>query len=125
MTLKFNPPRQAGRYALYLEGAGSKTGFRTYDELGHAKNAYNFRGHRYAGKILENVSGEWYVLYDIAKGLTYKELPWVKETQSGYWSSYGKRTTSVPMTRDEYAEWRLQVERERIENKFDISLANV
>jgi hypothetical protein len=111
MTLRFDPPKQAGRYALYVEGAGAKNGFRVYDELGHAKNAYHFRSHRGAAKILENVDGKWYVLFDIPKGLSYKELPWVKEIVG--WYDRGRKVAK-PMTRDEYAEWRLAVERERM-----------
>jgi hypothetical protein len=107
MTLRFDPPKDAGRYALYLEGASGKNGFRTYSELGHAKNAYHFRGHRRAAKILENVDGKWYVLFDIRQGTL--DLPWFKETIGWY---NRERKVAKPMTRDEYAEWRLAVERE-------------
>ena len=114
MSLKFNPPKQVARYALWLSKASAKYAFRTYTTLGDAKNAYHFRGHRQDAKILENVDGQWYVLHDIPAGTEYKELPWVKKVQHGWRSNYDINRKAVPMTRDEYAEWRLAVERERI-----------
>lgn len=114
MTLKFNPPKQVARYALWLSNASAKYTFRTYNTLGDAKNAYHFRGYRQDAKILENVDGQWYVLHDIPAGTPRNELPWYKEVQGGYYSNYRTSKKAVPMTREEYAEWRLAVERERI-----------
>lgn len=115
MPLKFNPPKQAGRYALYVNYGNERAFFKTYDELGHAKlglrHHYNNRN---AAKILENIEGEWYTLFDIPAGTTTQELPWMKKRTSWYWRNE-ERKVAKPMTRDEYAEWRLQVERERVE----------
>jgi len=126
MPLKFNPPKQVARYAVYIEDAAPKKRFRVYSNLGSAKNAYHHSYTRKDAMILENVNGEWYVLYTIPAGTMYKDLPWVKEVATR-WYSYGPGTAvrAVPMTREEYAEWRIKVERERIENKFDISLVDL
>ena len=115
-TLKFNPPKTVARYALFVDHGNGQGFFKTYNDLGIAKVAHSHRnyGGRYAAKILENVEGQWYVLHDIKAGTTYENLPWVKETQGGYWTGYNKRKKAIPMTRDEYAEWRVAVERERI-----------
>lgn len=99
---------------------------------------YQTRRGKYVTKsafILENVDGRWYVLYEIRPGLTEEELPWYKEYMVGSWNDqlytdyiktddfYQKRIASgeykivkkpTPMTRDEYVEWRLAVERERL-----------
>lgn len=83
--------------------------------------------------ILELIGGEYFTLYEIKPGLTKNELPWMKEFFSnGYgWSlvsdfkdsSYygpklakGEYRTSfrpVQMTKEEYADWRINVELER------------
>jgi hypothetical protein len=126
MTLKFNPPKQVARYALFVDHGQGRGAFKIYNDLGSVKNAYRFAGHgRYDVKILENVAGEWYTLFDIPKGTAYADLPWVKEVRTGGWYANRLVKRAVPMTREEYAEWRLQVERERIESTFDISLANL
>lgn len=87
------------------------------------------------GFILENVDGTWYVLYEIKPGLTEEELPWMKEYLVGTWQnslyseyhktnkyyqdkiadgSYKVVKKATPMSTDEYVEWRLAVERERL-----------
>lgn len=126
MVLKFNPPKQVARYALYV-GTESRGKLYTYDDLGSAKNSYHHKYTNVSGaKILENVEGNWYVLYDIPSGTKYKDLPWVKEVEGGGWRSSYKIDTAKPMTRDEYAEWRLQVERERIADlSGDLKLNNL
>jgi hypothetical protein len=112
MPLKFNPPKQAARYALFSYGEVPNQGeFKVYNDLGAVKNAAH-RKLRWSNiVILENVDGDWYQLYKAEKGTSYKELPWVKLKSSLRWSDSYKAT---PMTRDEYAEWRIAVERERI-----------
>jgi hypothetical protein len=124
MTLKFVPPKGQNRYAIFSYADNVDRGdFKAYNDLGIAKVVAG-RWVRHSNvKILENVDGDWYQLYDVRQGTMYKELPWVKNVKSWY-SSYD-RYRAKPMTRDEYAEWRLKVERERIENRFDISLANL
>lgn len=117
MTLKFNPPKQVARYALFVDHANNRGTFKIYNDLGHAKNAYHFAGtYNSASKILENVDGEWYVLFDIPAGTDYKDLPWVKETSRYDWYTRGEKKSkrATPMTREEYADWRVKVERERI-----------
>lgn len=123
MSLKFIPPKQAARYALFVDHKSSSF-FKVYSNLGHAKTAHAQRNYntRYDAKILEMVNGEWYVLHDIKAGTERENLPWKKQVNVGGW--YSNRTTkrSVPMTRDEYAEWRLKVERERVaEEKRSLS----
>lgn len=112
MSLKFNPPKQVARYALFVDHGEGRGFFKTYDELGYAKIAVgHHRSHD--AKILENVEGDWYVLFDIPKGTDRNNLPWKKKRTSWYYRNE-ERKVAKPMTRDEYAEWRLAVERERI-----------
>ena len=84
------------------------------------------------GFILENVEGEWYVLYHVEEGSTQHDLPWVKKIwkhkQYGWnydhdpseGSKYHKaedyKVEYIPttMSKDEYAAWRVAVERERL-----------
>lgn len=129
MSLKFVPPKESARYALFVENKNGRGYFKVYNDLGSAKNAHRHRnwGTRDNAKILENVNGEWYVLHDIKAGTEYNDLPWVKEMDRYPW--YSSRNEKIhrakPMTREEYADWRIAVERERIEKTFDISLSNV
>lgn len=91
--------------------------------------------------ILENVDGIWYTLYHINQGLTETELPWYKQFIVGQWTNheysdyyktndyYQKRLEAgeyklimkpVPMTRDEYVDWRLAVQKEQLAEKFGV-----
>lgn len=117
MTLKVVPPKAVGRYALLIEKPNS-TFFKTYDELGHAKNAFHHKRYGFTKAfILENVEGDWYALHTMLPN--QEHLPWEKETQSrGYYRSGYTIWRGVPMTRDEYAKWRVAVERERLEEKY-------
>lgn len=84
--------------------------------------------------LLENVDGLWYTLYEIKPGLTEEELPWMKEyVATGYsdvpYTDYHKGNNyyqdkiargeyrvvkkATPMSRDEYVQWRLAIEREK------------
>lgn len=160
-NLKFVPPKEEAqtlpRYASYVVGYGMKLHSRvcdaknsfnnrgwTYIDTGEAEEVYGrtrpvrFRGTRHSF-ILENVEGEWFVLYEIAPGLKKDELPWVKEFYRNY--SYGTKydlpyddhakesdyyqqrlkdgsatliKKAVPMSTDEYVQWRLAVERYRL-----------
>lgn len=114
MSLKFNPPKTTGRYALFVDWGNDRGFFKTYDNLGTAKQAHSHRNYnnRNNAKILELVEGSWYVLHEVKAGTPYSELPWYKEVGGSWRTSAYKK--AVPMTRDEYAEWRLKVERERI-----------
>jgi len=105
--LKFTPPKGSARYA-YAQGSL----FNTYGDIGHAKNAYHAHGMWADGQcfILERVEDSWYILYTIEGRTQYPNLPWVSKA-SGYYANPDPRAR--PMTRDEYAEWRLAVERER------------
>lgn len=84
--------------------------------------------------ILEMIDGQYFTLYEIKPGLTWEHLPWMKlgfRSAWGNWteltdyylnSSYygpklekGELTKSyraVPMTRDEYVDFRIKADRE-------------
>lgn len=107
MTLRFVPPPTVARYAVYTVTHGLKV----YDDLGSAKNAARRRSginRRNASRntyILENVNGEWFILYQINIGDT--KPPW--HTRESAWG----HSFAVPMTREEYAEWRIKVHEEQ------------
>jgi hypothetical protein len=124
-SLKFDPPARIGQYAVYYgpEFEGGQGDFRIYRDLGAAKCSWHHvakgwsKGSRREAKILENVEGEWYVLYDVPKGTDAEDLPWYKTVSNysyGRWDDTRIRKAAKPMTREEYAEWRVKVERERI-----------
>lgn len=118
--LRFVPPKLLAKYAVFIDHGDGRGFFRTYDDVGHAKVAFrvqtnfNWRsnGTTRAGKILELVDGEWFTLYDIPSGTT--RLPWQKDFGDTVWG-YRRGIRTVPMSRDEYGEWRARVERERLE----------
>jgi hypothetical protein len=117
MTLKFAPPKTVAKYALFTEQKDSgRTSFKSYDNLGSAKNAYHAK-YNVDAKILESVDGEWFVLYDIPAKTDYNDLPWVREVPRSWRYKYSTVKRAVPMTREEYAEWRLKVERENVASK--------
>lgn len=137
--LKFIPPKEEAqsfpRYASY--GTGS---LKTHRTLSGARNSLNNRTADWnwkhkadatwkQGFILENVEGEWYVLYHVEEGATFEQLPWVHKRwrHKQYGWTYYEQPTFTPdpenyrveyfsraMTTDEYVAWRLQVERERL-----------
>jgi hypothetical protein len=129
--LKFIPPKEEGssfpRYASYASGE-----LKTHRTLSGARNSLNNRAKRSSGWkqgfILESVDGEWYVLYHVPEGARYEDLPWVHkrwkhrlykwyyytEPSSLSLGSYTVEHYSRPMTTDEYVQWRLAVERERL-----------
>lgn len=132
MTLKFIPPKPIGQYALYVEGSYGPATFKIYSNLGDLKNAfYNRVGFVWRenttcanAKVLEMVHGEWYVLFDVPKGTKKEDIPWMKTSykkyQYGHWREVSpteegayKRIASRPMTREEYADFRVKVELER------------
>lgn len=154
--LAFVPPKEDAknlpRYASYVVGSGMKLHSRIVD----AKNSWRNRGwhhvdtgelverygqmrpeRKYVTKqafILENIKGQWFVLYNIEAGLTEDELPWKKEfLVGGYYNNtlmtdyirgnsyyqqkiadgtYKVVKKNAPMTTDEYVAWRIQVELE-------------
>lgn len=115
--LRFDPPPAQGRYAYYVGDNHYNGRMFIYDLLSSAKNAWYHKG-RWTNdsvmKILEKVDGTWYTLFDIpveAKKNT-DLLPWKRETNS--WRGSGKK--SLPMTREEYAKWRLAVHEETSHN---------
>lgn len=131
MTLKFNPPKPIGRYALYIEHSHGDPHFKVFSSLGDLKNSFNYQVMSYSGetransKILENINGDWYVLYDVPVSTKNDELPWMQTSyrvyKYGYWQTVSssddpnahKVVKSAPMTKDEYADWRVRVELER------------
>src|ERR1700754_2226885 len=125
MSLKFNPPQKVARYALFIDHGNGRGFFKTYNEVGFAKMAHAHRNYRVRNdaKILENVDGDWYVLYEVKAGTERENLPWMKEQND--WRHYRQGIkVAKPMTRDEYAEWRVQVERERVASSFSGSTFN-
>lgn len=128
MTLKFLvPPAEQHNYGVWTKGGG----FRAYRNLGAAKQSLMARSGLFypsindktkygSAVITQLVEGEWYVLFDVPEGTAYNNLPWVKEEQKyeGYdrethTSKYRAVYNARPMTREEYAEWRVAVELER------------
>lgn len=118
MTLRFVPPPEVDKYGVYIEGrgltihgtiGGAKGRIRNATGGWSAKHNAEYRG----ALLLKNIDGDWFILYDVKKGEQY---PWIKEVKSYSWPNWGKSTTekrAVPMTNEEYAEWRLKVEEER------------
>lgn len=134
MTLKFQPKEGVKpRYALYTEDRYGNPvhyrAFKTSNNLGVLKGLVS-RGMHYDGsdtktyhshKILEFIDGDWYVLYDVPAGLTYKELPWIREVQ-GWSYSFGSRTRvrAVPMSPEDYLKFRLLVLLEKFDESDDL-----
>jgi hypothetical protein len=116
MTLKVIPPKAAGRYALLVQYKDNRAAFfKTYDDLGSAKNVFHHKTWGFEkAHILENVEGDWYALHTMLP--TDEHKPW--ESESSSWSYSYMRWRAKPMTRDEYAKWRVAVERERLEEKY-------
>jgi len=116
MGLKFNPPKNVARYAVFAKDSRGQGTFSVYNDLGSAKNATYHRYNSDGIYILENVDGDWYVLFDIPAGTKGQDLPWYKEVSKYDWYLRSEKTykKAVPMTREEYAEWRVTVEHERL-----------
>lgn len=117
MGLKFSPPKNVARYAYAIEYTNSQGKFKTYDNIASAKLGLRaktqYRANDFkAAFLLENIDGEWYVLHTFNNG--DEHYPWEKQVEVGGWSRSYKMWRGVPMSRDEYAEWRVAVERERI-----------
>lgn len=140
LKFEFPPMRQAmnlPRYACFVNS--SQPQFTTHGDLGSAKNAfYNRAGGgptcgstRWDGQILELVDGVWFTLHAVTKGTVFRDLPWVKKiidstyVENPAYVSFREtpnerqmivkeyiRYEAKPMTREEYAEWRLAVYRE-------------
>lgn len=120
--MKFTPPpNQSYRYAVWTNN--NRSGFKVYSNLGAAKQALEARTDVYYrdsktrvdSKILEMVDGEWFVLFEVPVGTSKEEMPWKKEVRKNRWSFTDKSTfkKAVPMTREEYAQWRVEVELEK------------
>lgn len=150
MSLKFVPPPvrtlQFPKYATYIPHLAE---MKSHTYMSAVKNRINYQCHRrealpgqeevpyYQRKyrsfykevfILENVDGEWYVLYHVPEGTEEDDLPWKKDSwvnPNSYY--YGRRfekptykpedwkheKVSRPMDTEEYVQWRLKVELER------------
>lgn len=152
MSLKFVPPKEDGakfpRYAVYSDGKmtthgtmrGAKSSWNnrswTYVEDPDAPKDYYGRSRKKVTRhsfILESVDGEWFVRYEVKPGLTFDQLPWVKQQWNayGYWNdmpmsdyhqklvdrnerSVKYRHVNKRVTPEEYADWRVAVEYERL-----------
>lgn len=142
MTLRFNPPKdkKLPRYASYGAGILKTHTEVAYAKLSlahrleHRANDdsvpyYSRPWKWHEGYILEMVDGAWYVLYHVEEGTDRDHLPWKKKAwrHRDYYSwgrrydkptynpeSYIEEYVSVPMTKDEYADWRIKVELERL-----------
>lgn len=108
MTLKFTPPSGSGRY-----GVAYGQHFQVYNDLAYAKIAWHHRRRRMHDFIIvERVGDAWYELYRVRPSVQVAtELPWYGDVYSIYGRS---RRAAKPMTREEYAEWRVAVELERL-----------
>lgn len=148
MSLKFVPPPvrtlQFPKYATYIPHLAE---MKSHGQMGAVKNRINQQCHRsealpgqedvayYQRKyrefykeayILENVRGEWYVLYHIPEGTERNDLPWMvdvwKHKQYG-WVYHNEAPTykpedyihskvAKPMGTEEYITWRVKAELE-------------
>ena len=111
-SLRFQPPpNEQLRFALWVDGGG----FHQYRSVGSAKGAYYHKAWRGGeARILELIDGEWYTLYHIPANTSRDKLPWIQQVEANrYYGSY-RVSKAVPMTREQYAEFRVAVERERV-----------
>lgn len=108
--LRYIPPPNAARYALARENY-----FKTYNTVSAAKlGVYHLRWPRNGTDstyILERVRDAWFVLYEVTSGMDKADYPWkaAARTTLHYLRDTNK---AVPMSADDYATWRLAVERE-------------
>lgn len=110
--LRYDPPPNVGRYAVVVD-KGWYTSFTIMNGLGHAKSSlrhavwawYGASSAIKGGRILEMVNGQWYTLYEVHKGDT--ELPWIVKIYDQQGKVLG--TSAKPMTREEYADFRVRV----------------
>jgi hypothetical protein len=136
-VLKFTPPKKIGAYALYVESNYGSHFFRTYNDLGHLKNAFYHHTNMYLNfsdsatsnnaKILEMVDGDWYVLYEVPKGTKRDDIPWMrKQYRALDYAYYGRLydekpegvnsdevVRSKPMPIEDYVKFRIAVHEER------------
>lgn len=141
--LRFSPPKEKEkkipRYASYGGGL-----MKTHTSIGAAKQSlsnrvsyvdnsdrsipyYSRQTKWHEGFILEMVYGEWFILYHVPERTALDDLPWKKDVwvnKTYGWTQfyepshdpdrYTRFRKAYPMTRDEYADWRVRVERERL-----------
>lgn len=121
LKFEFEQMREPRQYLYASYVPSSVSPFRVHRYIGAAKQSfYNRAGsYRYndpsysAGKILEMVDGVWYVLYDVPGGTKRSDLPWSKDVDIYPWRGDGSSVRrAVPMSKAEYAEWRIAVDRE-------------
>lgn len=150
MTLKFVPPPvrtlRFPKYATYIPHLAE---MKSHTYMSAVKNRINYQCHRsealpgqedvpyYQRKyrrfykevfVLENVDGEWYVLYHVPEGTEEDDLPWKKDSWVDTKYSWSGRTfteptyrpedyrhekVTRPMDTEEYVQWRLKVELEK------------
>lgn len=139
--LKFTPPKEQKlpRYASYgggimkthvgLGGAKQSLEYRSTfrgEALLPGQSWYERPLLWKEGFILELVDGEWFTLYHVEEGTKDDELPWKQDrwTHKQYSWTYvteprykpedcRHEKVSRPLSRDEYAAWRVAVELER------------
>jgi hypothetical protein len=135
------------RYASYVVGE-YRHRMKVHSRLGDAKlsiynRAVNYSSGEYRESyILELVDGVWYVLYEVPAGTLHEDLPWLYDhvtirfeeinftaeelaARRPWDTRTTKRVTvrdvsrkSRPMTKDEYANWRVRVAIEAMANGF-------
>lgn len=137
VPIPFKPPK----YASLVVGSGDI--FRTHSRVGDAKNSFYSRAGKYKdggyvyrqGAILEMVDGAWYILFSVEDGTKREDLPWFRTKEETTYKrnpefeSYNTtpnvrsyitetHTWRVPsqMTVEEYAEWRVAVDRKIRDN---------
>lgn len=150
MSLKFVPPPvrtlNFPRYATYIPHLAE---MKSHTNMSAVKNRINYQCHKrealpgqegvpyYQRKyrsfykevfVLENVDGEWFVLYHVPEGTEEDDLPWKKDAwrhkEYTSWGrqfheptfrpeNYVKERVSRPMDTEEYVKWRIQVELEK------------
>lgn len=123
--LKFEPPKELeNRFALYVypfEGAYPQPGrlIPTRTE-GLAKRLWWYFGMGRRSRVLQLIDGEWFTLYE---NMPEDRLPaWYQKVDvAPYWRNGkfdpAKADRNRDRTKEEYAEWRIQVYREQAQDQ--------
>lgn len=133
MGLKFTPPKDDTFYKYASYGNGQ---MKVHRSIGAAKQSLSNRCAPWGwgsdkvwreGFILESVGGEWFVLHHVPEGTKRLDAPWYRDVwthkRHSWWTKlyqepsnpedYFYAREAYSMSKEEYAEWRIQVELER------------